>query len=122
MTNHDTLMHHFDSVELVNEAAALDAPASPEGWVWEAEMLRPGLSLNGNTFYTPEFIREAARDFEGCPSYADHQATPAGSIRNVVGTFRNVRAEEANSEQALGNRGETGNAGLSSPFPAPSSL
>jgi hypothetical protein len=62
-------------------------------------MLKPGLSLNGSTYYTPEFIREAAADFQGCPCYADHQSTPSGSIRNVVGAFRNVRAEEAGSTQ-----------------------
>ena len=92
----------FDAVELITASgwvrASSRAPedagsASHEGWVWEAEMLKPGLSLNGNTYYTPEFIREAAQDFEGCPSYADHQASPSGSIRNVVGQFQNVRAE-----------------------------
>ena len=80
-------------MDLIAEQALVHSPASPEGWVWEAEMLKPGLSLNGSTYYTPEFIREAATDFEGCPSYADHQSTPSGSIRNVVGTFRNVKAE-----------------------------
>ncbi|MBI2815460.1 MAG: Mu-like prophage major head subunit gpT family protein [Acidobacteria bacterium] len=87
----------FDAVELLSEAASVGLPSEAsvkDGWIWQAEMLKPGLSLNGNTYYTPEFIREAAADFQGCPCYADHQATPSGSIRNVVGAFRNVRSEE----------------------------
>ena len=82
----------FDAVELLSEAVEVNAPKA-QGWVWETEMLKPGLSLNGTMYYTPEFIRGAAKDFEGAPSYADHQATPSGSIRNVVGTFRNVKGE-----------------------------
>ena len=95
----------YDAVELISASGCIagcnratesadGAPAPSPGWVWEAEMLKPGLSLNGNTYYTPQFIRDSAREFEGCPSYADHQSTPAGSIRNVVGRFQNVRASE----------------------------
>ena len=96
----------FDAVELISACGTIagsaratesadGAPAPSQGWVWEAEMLKPGLSLNGNTYYTPQFIRDSVREFEGCPSYADHQATPSGSIRNVVGRFQNVRASES---------------------------
>src|SRR5882724_6605561 len=76
-------------------------------------------SIDGNTYYTPQFIRDAAREFEGCPSYADHQATPSGSIRNVVGRFQNVRATESNSHStdAVIPSVSEGSALSSSPFP-----
>ncbi len=99
VTHHSSLL--YDAVDVLTVTGRLEAtvaeglsPSSPEGWVWEAEMLQPGLSLNGNTYYTPEFIRQSVADFEGCPCYADHQSTPAGSIRNVVGSFRNVHVSE----------------------------
>ena len=102
----DQAKEDYDAVDLLTASGWVqpstsenaDPAATPEGWVWEAEMLKPGLSLNGNTYYTPDFIRQAAQDFEGCPSYADHQTTPSGSIRNVVGTFRNVHVKESHEQ------------------------
>jgi len=90
----------YQAVELITETAALApaAVAKPEGWVWEAEMLRPGTSLNGY-HYTPEFIRQAAREFEGAPAFADHQQSATGSVRQWIGNWKNVRAEESRRDQ-----------------------
>ena len=85
----------FDAIEPVEEAAALTATTA-QGWVWEAEMLRPGFSLNRDPatslprYYPPEFVREAAPLFEGAPSFADHGN---GSVRDLVGKWKNVRTE-----------------------------
>ena len=85
----------FDAVEFISEQATLSKSApdgNEDGWVWEAEMLKPGESLNGFR-YTPQFIAEAAREFEGSPAHADHQETAGGSIRSWIGNWKNVRAE-----------------------------
>ena len=116
----------FDAVEFITEAGEVSGIPSTEsghatslGWVWETEMLKPGLSLNGTMYYTPEFIRGAARDFEGAPSYADHQATASGSVRNLIGTFRNVRADQGTGNREQGTAGGGSDTSSLSPSLAP---
>ncbi len=89
-------------VALIEEHSALRTPHSefPEGWVWEAEILRPGVSMNRDPatglprYYPPEFVREAAPAFEGCPCFADHQPSASGSVRDLVGVFRKVHVAQ----------------------------
>ena len=100
--NPQSEMDLFDAIEPVEESASLKA-ASAEGWVWEARMLQPGFSLNRDPatglprYYPPEFVREAAPLFEGAPAFADHSPSAAGSVRDLVGKWEQVRVQTPGS-------------------------
>ncbi len=93
----------FDRIEAIAEDiphSAFHTPQSAEGWAWEAEMLKPGFSLNRDLasglprYYPPEFIRAAAPLFEGAPAFADHPSFGGGgSVRDLVGKWQKVRLE-----------------------------
>lgn len=52
--------------------------------------IRPGLSRNGN-FYGPDCLKHAVRLFEGARAYVDHSAATLRSVRDLAGSYRNVR-------------------------------
>lgn len=79
-------------------------PVGEPGLVWEFLILRAGPveALDPQAelpfYFTKEFIREIAPKFEGWHCYADHQPAIVGSIRNVVGFWKNVRVVNEGQE------------------------
>lgn len=78
----------YDAVERIHESAELRPVGEPEGGVWEAVLLEPGLSLN-ERYYSEEFIRAAAPAFENAPAYDAHEG-PALSA--LVGRWTDLTA------------------------------
>jgi len=95
-------MAQFNYIETLCAADA--KPADTEGLVWEFVFLRAGPAevydaKSGLQFYfTPEFVAHAVTAFAGAHAYADHQAKPVGSIRNVVGFWTELKLAEGGQE------------------------
>lgn len=66
-----------------------------EGREWDVILIASGLSKNGN-YYPPETLQRAVPLFEGASAFADHatdddrRTRPERSVRDKVGTFRDV--------------------------------
>lgn len=94
-----------DPVEVVETYAPITeaAPAAlleavdGKGFVWEAVLIKAGLSLNGR-FYPDAVLREAAPLFEGRPVFAkgdeQHLKGEGKDVRNIVGYVGNARFVE----------------------------
>lgn len=83
----------------IKEAAssALLEAADGKGFVWDAVLIKAGLSLN-NRFYPDAVLREAAPLFEGRPIFAkgdeQHLKGEGKDVRNILGYVSNVRFAE----------------------------
>lgn len=83
----------------IKEAApvALVEAVDGKGFVWDAVLIKAGLSLN-NRFYPDAVLREAAPLFEGRPVFAkgdeQHLKGEGKDVRNILGYVGNVRFVE----------------------------
>lgn len=77
--------------------AALREAVDGKGFVWDAVLIKAGLSLN-NRFYPDAVLREAAPLFEGRPIFAkadeQHLKGEGKDVRNILGYVGNVRFAE----------------------------
>lgn len=78
-------------------AAAFVEAVDGKGFVWDAVLIKAGLSLN-NHFYPDAVLREAAPLFEGRPVFAkgdeQHLKGEGKDVRNILGYVGNVRFAE----------------------------
>lgn len=75
----------------------VEAAGDGSGLVWDAVLVRSGLSKNGR-YYPDALLREAAPLFEGRPVFAkgdaEHIAGDGKDVRNIVGYVGNVKFVE----------------------------
>lgn len=78
-------------------ASAFTEAVDGKGFVWEAVLVKSGLSLNSR-FYSDAVLREAAPLFEGRPVFAkadeQHLKGEGKDVRNILGYVGNVRFVE----------------------------
>jgi hypothetical protein len=72
----------------VREQGIIRQAAGPEGWVWEVELVRVGISKT-RLNWTRQVLEAALPLFSGVPSYADHDWQH--SIRDLIGSIERPR-------------------------------
>jgi len=88
-----------DAIERIEEAAAFTGKSQGESWIWDCEILRPGLSLNCDSstglrrYYPAEFNAREASAFEEERALADHPEGQA-SVRDLVGKWQHLGCRE----------------------------
>ncbi len=82
------VIEQYLPVKMAEAAGDFLEAADAEGLVWEATLIRSGLSLN-NTFYPDAVLREAVPLFDGRPIFAkgdlQHLKGEGKDVRNIVG-------------------------------------
>lgn len=78
----------------LEEAMASVQVDKEAGVLKEVVLLTGEKTTKNNTFYTKAALQEAGRRYEGAKMFLDHADSEVRSVRDLGGTYRNVRLKE----------------------------